>query len=31
VGGIRIATIRGLGYCLEKFQAPSEAPKISET
>ena len=22
VGGIRIATIRGLGYCLEKFQAP---------
>jgi len=20
VGGIRIATVRGLGYCLEKFQ-----------
>ncbi|MEY4482472.1 MAG: hypothetical protein RIQ84_1634, partial [Pseudomonadota bacterium] len=27
VGGIRIATIRGLGYCLEKFQAPV-APAI---
>jgi two-component system OmpR family response regulator len=25
VGGIRIATIRGLGYCLEKFQAPTPA------
>jgi two-component system OmpR family response regulator len=25
VGGIRIATIRGLGYCLEKFQAPAVA------
>jgi two-component system OmpR family response regulator len=25
VGGIRIATIRGLGYCLEKFQAPTLA------
>ncbi len=23
VGGIRIATIRGLGSCLEKFQAPT--------
>jgi two-component system OmpR family response regulator len=26
VGGIRIATVRGLGYCLEKF---TEAPAIS--
>ena len=23
VGGIRIATVRGLGYCLEKFNAPN--------
>ncbi len=23
IGGIRIATVRGLGYCLEKFNAPA--------
>jgi two-component system OmpR family response regulator len=26
VGGIRIATVRGLGYCLEKFPEPSTGP-----
>ena len=25
VGGIRIATVRGLGYCLEKFNDPAAA------
>jgi two-component system OmpR family response regulator len=25
-GGIRIATVRGLGYCLEKFSEPPAAP-----
>lgn len=25
-GGIRIATVRGLGYCLEKFSEPSAPP-----
>ena len=28
VGGVRIATVRGLGYCLEKF---SDAPRASST
>ena len=23
VGGVRIATVRGLGYCLEKFVDPA--------
>jgi two-component system OmpR family response regulator len=26
VGGVRIATVRGLGYCLEKFADPARAP-----
>jgi two-component system OmpR family response regulator len=30
VGGIRIATIRGLGYCLEKFQAPATPAAAQE-
>jgi two-component system OmpR family response regulator len=25
VGGVRIATVRGLGYCLEKFSEASAA------
>jgi two-component system OmpR family response regulator len=24
-GGVRIATVRGLGYCLEKYQEPAAA------
>src|SRR6478735_6499566 len=29
VGGIRIATVRGLGYCLEKFSEPPAPPAAS--
>jgi two-component system OmpR family response regulator len=25
VGGVRIATVRGLGYCLEKYSDPGRA------
>src|SRR5512141_1728905 len=28
-GGIRIATVRGLGYCLEKFSEPSVPPAVA--
>jgi len=28
-GGIRIATVRGLGYCLEKFSEPSVPPVVA--
>jgi two-component system, OmpR family, response regulator len=29
VGGVRIATVRGLGYCLEKFAPPSAEPSAA--
>lgn len=31
VGGIRIATVRGLGYCLEKFSDNSQAATTSDS